>query len=149
MYDNTKIIIVADHGYGLYYHNENLDFSNKDDYHKNVEFYYPMLMVKDFNATGFTTSDEFMTNADVPTLATKDLIENPVNPFTGKEINSNEKTAHEQLVITSGDWDVADNNGTTYLPSGWASVSDNLRDRSNWNFYDREVVLKEHRLPQA
>ena len=149
VYDNTKIIIVADHGYGLYYHNKSLDFSNKDDYHKNVEFYYPMLMVKDFNATGFTTSDEFMTNADVPTLATKDLIENPVNPFTGKEINSNEKTAHEQLVITSGDWDVADNNGTTYLPSGWASVSDNLWDRSNWNFYDREVVLQEHKLPQA
>ncbi len=148
VYDNTKIIIVADHGYGLYFHNEELDFSNKDDSHKNVEFYYPMLLVKDFNATGFTTSDEFMTNADVPTLATKDLIEKPVNPFTGNEINSNEKTAHEQLVITSGDWDVADNNGTTYLPSGWASVSENLWNRSNWKFYDREVVLQEHKLPQ-
>lgn len=148
VYDNTRIIIVADHGYGLYYHNEELDFSNKEDYYKNVEFYYPMLMVKDFNATGFNTSDEFMTNADVPILATKDLIENPVNPFTGKAINNNEKSAHEQLVITSDDWDVNKNNGTTYLPSGWASVSKNLRDRNNWKFYDREVVLQEHKLPQ-
>lgn len=38
VYDNTRIIIVADHGYGHYYHNEELDFSNKEDPHKMLSF---------------------------------------------------------------------------------------------------------------
>lgn len=49
-------------------------------------------MVKDFNRKGFSTSDTFMTNADVPALAMEDLIRDPKNPFTGKAINSDEKT---------------------------------------------------------
>lgn len=147
VYDNTRIIIVSDHGHA----NRQLDeltFDDGSDRHKNVEVFYPLLMVKDFNATGFTASDEFMTNADVPTLATQGLIENPVNPFTGKEINSNEKVAHDQMVILSDDWDVTKNNGYTFLPARWASVSENLWDRDNWEFYEEEIVLKEHKLPE-
>ncbi len=146
VYDNTKIILVADHGYSLF-QSEALDFSNKTDDHKAVDFYYPLLMVKDFNAEGFTTSAEFMTNADVPTLATKDLIENPVNPFTGKAINSSEKTAHKQMVIVSNDHKINKNNGNTFLPARWASISDDIWNRDNWEFYEEETVLKEHKLP--
>ena len=105
-------------------------------------------MVKDFNSEGFTVSDEFMTNADVPTLATQDIISNPVNPFTGKPINSDEKYAHDQLIIVSTDWRL-DNytDSNTFLPSRWASVSKDLRDQKNWAYYDEEVILKEHKLP--
>lgn len=120
VYDNTRIIIASDHGRPLN-HNPNLH-----------EFYYPLLMVKDFGATEFTTNSQFMTNADVPTLATEGLIDNPVNPFTGNEINSDEKTAHDQYVFVSNDWDVSGNNGTTYLPGEWLSVHDDVRDPSNW-----------------
>jgi hypothetical protein len=100
-------------------------------------------MVKDFGSTEFTTSTEFMTNADVPVLATKDLIENPKNPFTGKPINSDEKTAHDQYIIASDKWDITENNGNTFMPSMWLSVKDNIWEKENWNVYKQSTVLKE------
>lgn len=146
VYDNTKIILVSDHGRALAHFDE-LVHDNGEDEYKNVEFYYPLLMVKDFGSQEFTISDEFMTNADVPTLATEDLIENPKNPFTGKEINSDEKTAHDQYIIMSNKWDVAENNGNTFLPARWASVKDDLWEKDNWKFYEEYTVLKEHAFP--
>ena len=63
-----------------------------DEWGKDMEVSLPLLMVKDFNRKGFSTSDTFMTNADVPALAMEDLILDPKNHFTGKAINSDEKT---------------------------------------------------------
>lgn len=146
VYDNTRIIIVADHGRILGCEDD-LDFGGGSDGLKDVELYFPLLLVKDFNSTGFTTSDEFMTNADVPTIAFADLIENPVNPFTGNPITNDEKYAHDQIITMSALFDVNYNCGNTYLPSRWASVRENIWDRENWNFYDEEIVLKEHKLP--
>lgn len=136
VYDNTRIIIVADHG-------RNLDIFDEDDYGLyNTEFYLPMLLVKDFDAHGFSTSEEFMTNADVPTLATDDLIENPVNPFSGKKIDSSYKFENEvQYVLLSYIYDIGRNNGTQFLPSLWAAVSDPVTDRENWTFYGEETTL--------
>ena len=147
VYDNTKIIIVSDHGYPLNHHSE-LDFGNRKNVYKNAEHYLPLLMVKDFNAEGYTVSDEFMTNADVPAIAADDLIDNPVNPFTGKQINSNEKFAHDQFIIVSNDWSITENNGNTYSASKWAKVSKDAWNANNWYFYEKEIVLKEHRFPE-
>jgi hypothetical protein len=141
VYDNTRIILVSDHGRALYHFDE-LDVPGDD-----IECYYPLLMVKDFGSKGFTTSKEFMTNADVPTLAMDQLIENPANPFTGKTINMDEKFAHEQMVICSSAWEVEINNGNTFLPSTWASVEDEVWNKNNWTFSDVETVLAEHKLP--
>lgn len=138
VYDNTRIIIVSDHG---------RDLGCLEGEMKQIEPYYPLLLVKDFDSTGFAISDEFMTNADVPTLATQNLIENATNPFTGKKIGSSEKTAHDQLITMSTDLIIYENNGNTFLPSTWASVHDDIWDLSNWSFCDEEVVLKEHALP--
>lgn len=146
VYDNTKIIIVADHGQSLC-HLDKLILGSETEKYKNVEFYYPLLLVKDFESKEFTVSDEFMTNADVPTLATKDLIENPINPFTGKQINNNEKAAHDQYIIVSYDWNVTKNNGNTFSPSMWASVKEDLWDEDNWSFFDENIVLDEHAFP--
>ncbi len=146
VYDNTKIILVSDHGRFLK-QLDDLILDDGSDKHKDVETFYPLLMVKDFGSTEFTTNNEFMTNADVPTLAMKDLIENPVNPFTGKPINNEEKMAHEQFISMSEHWSVSTNDGYTYLPSKWASVKDNLWDKDNWTFYEEKTVLKEHEAP--
>lgn len=145
VYDNTRIILVSDHGRNLYCMDELINTNGQQE---SVECYYPLLMVKDFDAEGFTTSDAFMTNADVPTLATQGLIENPANPFTGKPINADEKTAHDQIILADGTWDTNVNNGNTFLPGRWASVHDNLWDMDNWTFYNESVVLKEHALPE-
>lgn len=145
IYDNTKIIIVSDHGRNLGHFDE-LMLDEQDDF-KNVERYYPLLLVKDFNSTEFTVSEEFMTTADVPTIAAKDLIDNPVNPFTGKVINNSEKTAHEQYISLSDEWDITINNGNTFLPSRWARVKDDLWNRENWEFYEEEIILDEYAFP--
>ena len=146
VYDNTRIILVSDHSWNMK-HLEELDVETGTGSTKNVGQYFPLLMVKDFDSHEFTVSDEFMTNADVPTLAMTQLIENPVNPFTGKTINNAEKYTHDQMVIMSLEFDTEINNGNTFLPSMWASVKNNIWDASNWSFSEEENVLTEHRLP--
>ena len=149
VYDNTKIILVSDHGRQLFNFKEmdmRKEWAATDDL-STLELYYPLLMVKDFNGTGFAVSENFMTNADVPTIATEGVIEEPVNPFTGEKITNAEKTAHDQFVIISNKWNTSENNGNTFLPAYWASVSDDMRDKENWEFYDNKTVLKEHAAP--
>ncbi|MBO5359548.1 MAG: YidC/Oxa1 family membrane protein insertase [Clostridia bacterium] len=147
VYDNTRIIIAADHGRG-FHSSDVFEFENYNYFNRTAETYYPLLLVKDFDSKGFAMSDEFMTNADVPTLATQGIINNPVNPFTGKAINSDEKYAHDQIVVLSTIWNIDEHRGNTFPPTKWASVSGNLFDKKSWNFYDKEIVLKEHKLPE-
>ncbi len=135
VYDNTRIIIVADHGA------EFEQFSNMvfDDGAMNVEAVNPLFMVKDFNAHGFSTSDEFMTNADTPTIAMAGLIANPVNPFTGNPVNNSEKTAHPQLVTTSSTWETGyfwSKTAFVTEDGNWYTVHDNIFDANNWQRVD-------------
>jgi membrane-anchored protein YejM (alkaline phosphatase superfamily) len=143
VYDNTRIIIAADHGYSMG-HSDDLKLDDSGDDHKDMYYYYPLLLVKDFNSTGFSVSEEFMTNADVPALALNGVVENPENPFTGKEINFSEKTAHDQYVSLSDEYLTSENDGNCFLPSKWASISENLFDKSAWQILESETVLKEH-----
>ncbi len=146
VYDNTKIILVSDHGFGLHqmeslFIDETADSDTRSYRYGDVESYFPLLMVKDFNSTEFTTSDEFMTNADVPTLAVADVISDPINPFTGNAIDSSEKTAHDQMVIASADSDIATNNGNRFHSARWYSVHDSIWDKSNWTLVAEDAVL--------
>ncbi|MBQ6522994.1 MAG: hypothetical protein IJI15_09255, partial [Atopobiaceae bacterium] len=137
VYDNTRIIIVSDHGYP-HAQFEDLLFDEGDPYDRtrlNVNSFNPLFMVKDFDAHGFTVSDEFMTNADTPTIALEGIVEDPVNPYTGNPINSDEKTAHDQLVTTSWHHNVDDNHHGTVYETGdgsWYSVHDDIFNRDNW-----------------
>lgn len=146
VYDNTKIILVSDHGYYL---NQTDELIIKNGgYSNDMSNYFPLFLVKDFNSSdGFKISDEFMTNADVPVLATNGTIENPVNPFTGKLITSDEKTAHDQFVMLSREWNIKKNNGNTFTASRWASVTNNIWDKDDWRFDNNKTVLKEHKMP--
>jgi YidC/Oxa1 family membrane protein insertase len=82
VYDNTRIIIVADHDQaGIF-----KPFIT-EEMNQIIADHNPILLVKDFYAKGEVKTDmSFMTNADVPLLATQGLISSPVNPFTGKEL---------------------------------------------------------------
>ncbi len=138
VYDNTRIILVADHGhYGL----GQFDYMiMKHIYDKvydtafDVESVNPLLMVKDFNAKGFAVSGEFMTTADVPALAVKDVIPNPTNPFTGKEISDREKALHPQLITTSKKFKLNECKGTIFDTSDgdFLSVHDDIFKPENW-----------------
>lgn len=136
VYDNTRIIIVADHGYGLVQFDDLLVY----DLFFDAEWVNPVLMVKDFGSEDFTVCDDFMTNADTPALAADGVIEDPVNPFTGNPLNSALREG-DQLIYMSEMWNVNINNGTTFAddPDGfWLTVRDDIRDDSNWNLYDGE-----------
>ncbi len=139
VYDNTRIILVADHGYDLY-HLDDFYLADGED----ISFYYPLLMVKDFDSDEFTISEEFMTNGDVPALAVRDIIEEPVNPFTGKKIDSHDKTKHEQYVFTSHEWmidGIDANNGNTFRPGNWYAVQGDMRNPDNWKLVAEDALL--------
>ena len=147
VYDNTRIILCSDHGRAtqqieeLFIDSSAYD-SDEEVRYGDVEFFYPLLMVKDFNSKGaMQTDDRFMTNADVPTLAMKDVISDPVNPFTGKAINDSEKTAHDQYVLGSDEWDLSKNDGNTFLPGKWYSVHDSIWNPNNWKLLKKNAVL--------
>jgi hypothetical protein len=87
VYDNTRIILVSDHGSQINYVMKPFPSSPS-----NIDNFHPILLVKDFNASGeLKTNLAFMTNADVPFLALTGQIENPVNPFTGNLISTANK----------------------------------------------------------
>jgi len=119
LYDNTRIIIVGDHGANYFAFDDML--VDLDGEITDLEVFTPLLMVKDFGDGDFITSDEFMTNADVPTIAMEGLIKDPVNPYTKNPINSNVKQERDQYVFDN---------------SKWLSIHDNIYDPANWDVVD-------------
>ncbi len=139
VYDNTRIVIVADHGWSLGQFPELLfgapahegTIYNPQD----IMLYNPLLMVKDFGSTCFTVDERFMTNADTPLLAFKGLLEDPHNPFTGKAMDDRAKHEAEHHVFYTDAWGVTENNGTTFLPGKWYSLSgSDIFDRDKWEY---------------
>ena len=129
VYDNTRIIIVSDHSYSVNIH-ENITLPDGGK----LQSYNALLLVKDFNSKGFLSTDmSFMTNADVPLIALKDVVENPVNPWTGKIINSNKENG---VIITNADGNILDHQHryTFNIQSNqWLHVHTNIFDQENWS----------------
>jgi len=129
VYDNTRIILVSDHGRGSteYPGNINLPNANK------LQGFNPLLMVKDFNAREtLKTSDIFMTNGDVPLFAVEKIIDNPVNPFTKIPLHSDK---NDGIIITTiGAVSTYRHNKYTYnIPKNkWLFVKNNIFDPQNW-----------------
>lgn len=128
LYDNTRIIIVSDHGYdiGLLHTIE----TGEKTY--DTTFLNPLLMVKDFGAEGeLVVSEDFMTNADVPELAMEGVIENPLNPFTGREMTMEAKGV-DQIVTTSKHFWITDRNTFDTTDGHWMAVDGTVLDNSGW-----------------
>lgn len=138
VYDNTRIIIVADHGAGL-----NTDTFRDFEKPEVPAYYNPLLLFKDFNSNGELKSDyAFMTNADTPFLATKNIVEQgkklDMNPFTGKKLVQQKKDGVVLYPLSNGEhhadqllkksqftldeergWYVKDN---IFVPENWTSL---------------------------
>ena len=129
VYDNTRIIVVSDHGYGEAQF-EDMIMPGKLD----VQWYNAMLLVKDFAKRGsLITDDTFMTTADTPSIAMEGIVEDPVNPYTGNAVNEDPKK-EPQLMTTSHNYGISKNNGTTFDTSDgeWFSVHDDIFEYDNW-----------------
>ena len=138
IYDNTRIIVVSDHGIGgdKSMYNESPDFAGYSKDRLN-----PVLLVKDFNSHSngiVQVDDKFMTNADVPSLALKDIIENPVNPFTGNKIDESYKS--NGIIATKGNIFMPYHSRSEYeftlSDDDWIHIKDNIFIDSNWQKYN-------------
>lgn len=129
VYDNTRIIIIADHGSKI----ATAPFWGFADPTPPSNF-NPMFLIKDFNATGEVRTDmTFRTNADMPYFATQGLGASQENPFTG-----NPFTLAEQGRI----YDLFDGErGTSGLDrelyeftfnARYTVVGDNIFEEENW-----------------
>jgi len=135
IYDNTKIIIIADHGIG-YGKNCNDNFVNPKISDYNKDHLHPLFLVKDFNSIGnLVINDDFMTTADVPIIATKDIINNPINPFTNQSLNKNSKKDGVYITIDSifMPYHSKSDNIFTVSDKTWYKVKDNIFIDSNWS----------------
>jgi len=135
VYDNTRIIITADHGLGI----GDL-ISNEPLYIKgeNREKYNPVFLFKDFNSHGaLLINKDFMTNADVPFFTLNGLIENPTNPFTGNPITTQPKK--DGILITTYHAPMAANHGKYVFnikKNQWIRLHDSIYEASNWESFE-------------
>ena len=140
VYDNTRIILVADHGN----YSRQLDSLNPTD-NLNIQTHLPLLMVKDFNSKEWTVSEEYMTNADVPALVLNGVVDNPVNPSTGNSISlDDERKYNEQIVVLSASWNRDEVYRSTQIKCDdlpWAVFKpSNVWDASNWTEVPYESI---------
>lgn len=144
VYDNTRIIIVADHGRGSDPFSENIPLPKNG----RLQSFNPLFMVKDFQseetrdqgvpplslALPFSRDDTFMTNADVPRIALAGIAENPRNPFTQAPLDTAPPSADADIV-TIGALSSYRHSAFTYsIPADeWLRVHDDIFDPANWN----------------
>ena len=137
VWDNTRIFVVSDHATPLFYADTTIP-NCEDGFAIRVESYNPVFMVKDFGATGFTTNETVITNADLPYMSVNGLIDDPVNPFTGNPIIT--LSDYESVIIAYDSWDVnvitdtgADGDAVRFIDGYWFQFDGtNVLDRSSW-----------------
>ena len=131
VWDNTRIIIVADHAIAR--GDAVLFGGSLSTGDVCLDSFNPVLMVKDFGSTGFNVSEDFMTNADVPYLATYGIIDNPVNFFTGNPIRMDHTMPMH--VLDSNDWTRAGGDSLRFAEDDWyAFDGTTIIDFDSWEF---------------
>jgi len=135
VYDNTRIIIAADHGGSVYnlISDEPLSIKNESR-----ERFNPVFLFKDFNSHGpLSLNDDFMTNADVPFYTLNGLLDNPVNPFTGNPITTQPK--ENGILLTTHHSPMAGSHGKYVFnikKNQWIYLHDSIFEASNWENYE-------------
>lgn len=140
VYDNTRIILVSDHGNGTQpyeFETPYVDNGNSGRYERKDKL-HPILLEKDFNLRGgVSVNMDFMTTADVPSLALQGLLENPKNPFTGNPIDMKMKS-DGAIVTTSHNHQPVQqlNNKFRISDDEWFLVKDTIFKDENWTRHE-------------
>ena len=137
-------------GGSLYSNQTSPLFDGEPTEKRNLEWFNPMLMVKDFYADGTLKQDNtFMTQADTPALAVTDVLKNPINPFTGNEIKllSTEEKYKNTIISFSKANAVRStvNNGYKIQDDDWFTVTGSIFKKDNWKQLkvQNDVLLEE------
>ncbi len=129
VYDNTRFIIVSDHGNGL----RSPAFKDFERYEGSAVVFNSLLLIKDFYSdTTFNTNLSFMTTADVPLMAIKDLPIETTNPFTGVDMSSVVKKDSMELYTIDLDPTTLRQKTLTFEMTKAFEVHDSIFDESNW-----------------
>ena len=126
VYDNCRIIITSDHGYGdidmfgLQHAEGDLD----------TEFYNCIMLMKDFDSEGFTIDTADITNADTPYLATIGIGDG-INPYTLSPFSSVPDSA--VTVIFSREINPISAGENTYSGCEYYTVSHPFADINDWH----------------
>lgn len=129
VYENTRIIMVSDHGYSSF----NPRFKDFGGLAGLAASFNALLMEKDFGSKGsLVTNNDFMTTADTPLLALEDLGISYINPFTGNDIRQtvDKNEVHSYM----GNWSPA-NHGEyafTFDYGSSLSIKDSVFEVGNW-----------------
>lgn len=142
VYDNTRIIIVSDHGAGI----ETGMFDNTDSAIPFLkETIVACLLFKDFdthsNPEQITLTEDmtFMTNADTPALALKDILPDAKNPFTGVPFAVQDKQPYLTFAHPKSE-STRIYSKTKFGITDWYHVQDNIFDANNWKRLDTDAV---------
>ncbi|MBR6198727.1 MAG: YidC/Oxa1 family membrane protein insertase, partial [Spirochaetales bacterium] len=134
IYDNTRIIITADHGRDITMNDLYPAFAGSGISADNPAANNPLLMVKDFNADGeLKTDNSFMTNADTIFFAIKDLPVSDINPFTSNQLTQEKENG--VVIHCDSDWNAAvqkHRTAFTYNPKEGFIIRDNIFNPKNW-----------------
>ena len=140
VYDNTRIIVVSDHG-SNYKEATNDDYAIRfkdEDTGKNqavdIRRFDCTLMYKDFDAKEFTELDAFTTNADTPALALEGIVDSPTNPFTGNPITTFDESKRPVYVARTKNHKINVNNGTQFIKSWTFEVDNNAHRADGWKY---------------
>lgn len=141
LYDNTKIVLVSDHGMSC----DTGVFDNKT---QNFPFYKEnmtaSLLVKDFSNRGKLKEDyAFMTNADTPALALKGIDGKALNPFTKNPLDVNfigggGITKNDFIKMSNAPAEstrIRKNARFNIKDDEWYTVKENIFDDKNWSQY--------------
>ena len=120
VYDNTRIILTADHGFYVFAFPQMIYEGGTS-----FEQFNPLFMVKDFGADTFETSERLMSNADTCAIAMEGIIDEPVNPLNGQR-------AQITPPETGGIIQVSDDREYGELKKRLYEFHDDVRDPENW-----------------
>ncbi|WP_298533301.1 membrane protein insertase YidC [uncultured Treponema sp.] len=131
VYDNTRIIIVSDHGRDL-----NVPCFNDDSLKKEKAYFHPVLLFKDFNSNKELAQDNsFMTNADTLFLAKQNLGLSDKNPFTGKSFEQDKKNGVNIFMSYRDEYmgdGMREKSSFTLLKEIGFFVHDDIFQKENW-----------------
>lgn len=148
VYDNTRIIIVSDHGNSTF---TSPDFDARSDHVPfNKENLVAMLLYKDFYSRNYDgnytlpENHDFMTNADTGTLAVQNLIENAANPFTGLSYTDIDK--RDYIKVSYPDPESTHNRHNLRFGvrnDQWFYVDTDIRKDEYWYRIDSDEIAQE------